>query len=213
MFPKSARHATIAAAFVVFGITVAKAQEKASQDKFSLQGQAGVAVPGKQLHQFENAGPNATLDLAYAIRPRLAVEVFGGFSRLNGQTSAAGTAPNLDATDYGVALQGDLIPTAERHWSLLARGGVGASMFRSDQFNSVTMGLTQFKHTYPTATGGLEVGYHFRPRVSAYVGTDLVWAFTKTDDTALFGTMDGSTIHPFSKAWTAPMTLGLQATI
>jgi hypothetical protein len=201
-----------ALAFAALGVGVARAQESVP-GKLSFEGEGGVAIPGSQLHQFATAGPAANLELAYSMRPRLAVEVFGGFSRLKGETLTTTVAPDLDATDYGVGLKGDLLP-AKAHWSLTADVGVGVSSFRSDLFTSaVDSTREQFKHTYPATMGGLQVGYHFRPRIGAFVGTDMLWAFTKTEDTALLHEIDGSTVQSFNRAWTMPITLGVKAII
>jgi hypothetical protein len=204
------RSAGILFALALSATRFAGAQE--ISQKLSLDGQAGVAIPGKQLHQFEDAGPNANLELAYHLRPRLAVDAFGDVSMLNGRTVLGSPAPNMDAVDYGIGLKANLLGQASHNWLLSAKAGVGATTFRSDQFNSLISGTTRFSHTYPATTAGLQLGYQFR-RIGAFIGSDLRWAFVKQDDTGLLTSVNGLAIQPFNKAWIAPITVGLHAVI
>lgn len=211
MLRNIARSAAVAAVLGLQAISVARAQG-INSEKISLDGQAGVAIPGKQLHQFEGAGPNANLEVAYHIRPRLAVDAFGDLSMLNGRTLLGTAAPNLDAVDYGVGLKANLFGQASHNWLLSAQAGVGATTFRSDEFTSIEAGTTRFSHTYPATTAGVQLGYQFK-RIGAFIGSDLRWAFVKQDDTGLLTTVNGLAIQPFNKAWIAPITVGVHAII
>ena len=210
MLRQITRSATMVAVLAFMAATAAKAQD--NTQKVSVDGQAGVAIPGKQLHQFEDAGPNANLEIAYHVRPRLAVQAFGDFSMLNGRTILGTAAPNMDAADYGVGLKANLLGHEQRNWLLTAKAGVGATTFRSDEFTSLVGGTTRFSHTYPATTAGVQLGYQFK-RVGAFVGSDLRWAFVKQDDTGLLTTLNGLAVQPFNKAWIAPITVGVHAII
>jgi hypothetical protein len=210
MLRNIARSAGILFALALSANTFAGAQ--GISQKVSLDGQAGVAIPGKQLHQFEDAGPNANLELAYHLRPRLAVDAFGDVSMLNGRTLFGTTAPGLDALDYGVGLTANLLGQASHNWLLSAKAGVGATTFRSDVFTSLGSGTTRFSHTYPATTAGLQLGYQFR-RIGAFIGSDLRWTFVRQDDTGPLTDVNGLAIQPFNKAWIAPITVGLHAII
>jgi hypothetical protein len=210
MFSKIIRSAAIVAALGLQTAAVAQAQDQSS--KLSFDGQAGVAIPGKQLNQFEEAGPNANLAVAYHLNPRFAVNAFGDFSALSGRTFTGVTAPNMDAVNYGIGLKANLLGHESHNWLLSARAGVGATSFRSDEFTNEVSGTTRFSHTYPATTAGLQLGYQFK-RVGAFVGSDIRWAFVHEDDTDPLTNVNGLAIQPFNKAWIAPITLGVRAAI
>ena len=182
-----------------------------AQQRIALEGQGGIAIPGKQLHQFENAGPGANLEVDYRLSSRLMLDAYGAFDRLTGQTVSTTIAPDLDVMNYGIGIKANLVPTTARHWRLLARVGVGGSTIRSDKFAIDT--TSQFDHTYPSTMGGLQAGYQFRSGFGAFVGTDIFWTFAKQDDTSLFHGLNPATIQAFSKAWTAPIMAGVQVAI
>jgi hypothetical protein len=211
MYPNTIRALGLAAALSAFGVGLVSAQE---QQKFSVAGQGGVAIPGQQLHQFVDPGFGGNLEADYHLAPRVALDAFGTFSRLNGKTLTTGTlAPSMDAATYGLGVKADLLGNETHRWLLTASAGVGASSMRTDQFASIVAGTTQFKHTYLGTMGGLQMGYHFGPRVGAFVGTDLLYTFVNKDDTAELTEFNGSTVQPFGRAWIAPITVGLQATL
>jgi len=199
-------------AVLVALMSVAPRAVAQTADKWILTGEAGVAVPGKQLHQITKVGFGGLLDVAYAVQPHLAVDAFGDYGNLEGRT-VPGTAvlgPSIQTANFGVGLQAGALPNSAQRFSLIGRVGVGGSRLSSATF--IPFGDTapiSFRHTYPAAALGMEAGVRLAAGVRAYAGTNLFWTFVKKDDTSTLVSLDPGAIQPFAKAWSVPVTAGL----
>src|SRR5262249_3294532 len=113
--------------------------------------------------------------------------------------------------NYGVMVEGRARLPQSDAWTVEGQIGVGGSLFNSDNFTApASIAGTDFKHTYPAAQIGFNLGYDFSDRMTAYVGSQLHWMFVQRSDTQQWQALSPGTIPLFSKAWTMPLNAGFR---
>lgn len=180
----------------------------AGQGRVSLEGQGGISLPTGRLADLVEAGPNAGLQLAYRVSPRVALNLDGDVDLLNGvRLDPELRAPDLRLWRYGGGLSADLLPRGR--WSLVTSAGAGVTRFSSDEFTPPGSTEQKFQHTYFTSNAGLKLGYALGPRVTTYVGARGVWAAADETDSEALAALDPARLRPFGSSVTVPVTVGL----
>jgi hypothetical protein len=181
----------------------------AAQQKLSIEGHGGIAIPTSDLADLEDAGPSFGVGLTYDLSPRIAIRVAGDVDILGGVDSdgSGPEAPDMNIYHYNAGLGFRLLDPEAGRVTLDVNVGAGLSTLDVDSF-SVGGQTVDFSETYFTANGGLKLGYDVAPGVNVFVGGQAYLIFSDGEDTAVFGQLR-SDVDTFDTAWTRPLTVGL----
>ncbi len=205
--------ARIAAFGLAVGLTtMIRPLDAQAQQRLSLEGRGGIAVPAGDLANLQDVGPSIGVGLVYQLSPRVSLRLDGDVDFLSG-VDADGSgleAPDLNIYHYTAGLEVKLLDSEASPWHLDANVGAGASTLDFDDF-TVAGTPIDFTETYFTATGGLKLAYAVSRNVDVFLGGQAFLLFTDEDDTAVFSALR-SDIDPngFDNAWTFPITAGLR---
>lgn len=181
----------------------------AGQGRVSFEGQGGISMPTGRLADVVDPGPNAGVQLAYRVSPRVALNLDGDVDLFSGvRLDSEIRAPDMRLWRYGGGLSADLLPSSR--WSLVTSAGAGVTRFSSDEFT--VQGSTEeqrFRHTYFTSNAGLKLGYALGPRVTTYVGARGVWSAVDETDSEALAALDPTRLRPFGSSVTVPVTVGV----
>lgn len=192
--------------------TLLTAAGASAQQRLTVEGRGGVAVPAGRLADLTDVGPNMGVQIGYPMGGRLAVNLEGDLDLLQGAKLTSSTAPDMRLWRYGAGLEAKLIEPRGRNerWTVTSNLAVGATTVDSEQFlvpNTTTR--RDFTHTYFTSGVGMRVGYAMNSRLSAQLGARAHWMSTSSKDTQVLRSLDPARLKAFSSAWTLPITLGL----
>ncbi len=203
--------ARIAVLGLVVGLTtMIKPLDAHAQQRFSLEGRGGIAVPASDLADLEDVGANVGVGLAYNLSPRLALRLDASVDLLSGDDSQGpGPAvPDMNVYHYNLGLGYALLNPKTTNWTLDTNVGAGGSTIDLDEF-TVSGVPVDFSETYFSLNGGLKLGYNLSPSVNLFIGSQAYLMFTDEQDTALLSVLSPE-LDPagFDTAWTFPVTAG-----
>ncbi len=192
--------------------SLGRPSESHGQERFSIEGRSGIAVPASDLADLQDVGPSVGVGLVYRLSPRVALRFHGDVDILSG-VDADGSgpeAPDANIYHYTAGLDVRLLDSESSPGHLDANIGFGYSTLDFDDF-AVTGTPIDFTETYFTTTGGLKLAYAVSRNVEVFGGGQAFLMFTDEDDTVVFSALR-SDIDPngFNNAWTFPITVGLR---
>lgn len=194
------------------------AAAQAPQERWSVDGRAGISFATGELDNlpFEDLRPTAGATLTYWLSPRLGLQATGDWEGYLGDedelssavATPGGNAPDLDVFHYGGGVVLEILPGGSP-WGSELNVAAGGTTFDSEDF-SVSAGPTgSFSQTYPSVSGGVQLGYAFSPSASAFLGGRAHLAFTDEDDTRFLSRLSPGG-ESFDTAWSFPITAGLK---
>lgn len=187
--------------------------------KVTLEAGGGIAVPTSDLADIAEAGPTVGAWIGYRLHPRVAVGVGGELDLLSGK-DAEGDAEATPAIELWRALGGveyrAFRPSSSLSVRVQASGGI--TSFNTDVFPEIVFDprsgdpVGDFSETYPTVSGGIEVGYTVNPTVDVLIGSAWTLMLTDEDETAIFQQMRPE-VEGFDQASTVPVTLRVEVNL
>lgn len=181
--------------------------------KWTIDGRGGVALPTGDLADLalEDVGPSFGLGVGYHVHPRVAVRADGELSMFAGDDVAAGgTGPDVSLLHYTAGVDVELTRPGAGPWDLTANVGAGATTWDTDEF-IVDGTADELSETYPTANGGLRLGYDVTRNVNVFAGGQWYLQFADESETAPLAETAGLT-EGFDTASTMPIYAGLELT-
>lgn len=189
-----------------------------AQDESGLSAdvRGGLAVPVSDLADLTEAGPTMGASLRYRVHSRVALRLDGELDLLSG-LDAEGNQSATPDVELWRALAGvdvRVLPTASP-LRVTARVAGGVTSYNTAVFPDIVFEpvsgdpVGDFAETYPTASGGLEVGYRVAPSVDVFAGGAWTVMLTDEEDTAIFGQVRSGT-GGFDRASTVPITAGVR---
>ena len=182
-----------------------------AQTSFSIQG--GAAIPARHLADVSDPGAKVGADLSYWMSDQVALSVDGSVDMLPATEETAvpvNVLPDLKLWHYGLGAKIDLVAADASPWSLVLKGGAGATTMDTDELAvAPAPGEEDFTETYLRVNGGLDIGYQASDNVKIAVGGGSYITFVDEEDMALFATMNPE-VDPFDTAYTFPITAEVQ---
>jgi hypothetical protein len=165
----------------------------------SVEGRAGVGIPGGDLANVEDPGFSAGVGVSYRVTSRLRLRVDGDVETLLGATvpNSLTAYDDLKLWHYVAGLQLDLLRPIVVPWRVSAGVGVGATTWKFDQSTG--------SKTYLTTTGFVRVGYSPVPLADLFVQGRAYLMFTSAGDFAALG----QTSPIGDRAWSFPLQAGV----
>lgn len=210
----------LSAALLAAGLALpraAPAQDVGETWTFDARG--GVSVPAGDFDDlpFEDVNPTAGAGATYWFSPRFGVQVSGDWERYLGDdaevasgvtTEGAPGAPDMDIFHYGGGVVADLASGVSR-WDLEVNVAGGGTSYVSDDFAVDGGPSDDFSQTYPSASGGIKLGYDLSRSVNVFLGGQAYVAFPDEDDTQRLARLSPRA-RPFDTAWTFPFQAGVK---
>lgn len=216
---------TAVAAGLAFASSALAVPTLHAQERMSIQGYGGIAMPTGRLADVTEAGPTLGVQMSLPLTSRTALRVGGDRDELGGARFGSMRAPDITQWRYGVGVERELfaqrassrpavvrgprsrLPTPAR-WSLVGDVGVGATHYDSKSFTSVS-GTREFSETYLATDAGLTVRYRAASRVQLFARTRGNLTFADKSDTAVLAALDPETrARAFGSAVTVPVSAG-----
>lgn len=184
----------------------------AAQTSLVLEPSAGVAIPLGALEDIADPGFAVGGAVTCFFHPNIGLrgQVQGEF--LNDRVDPFGVVPSPPLTLLHVTggFEVNFAPPAYQVQPLTFRiqlGG-GATHVSGD----ATYGdgsSVDFSRTYPTVTGGVQLGYRLAPRVEAFAGAAAHLVLFDEEDTEVFAARSQQ-VDTFSEGWSLPVSAGLR---
>lgn len=165
----------------------------------SVEGRAGMGIPGGDLANVEDPGFSAGLGVSYRVASRLRLRADADLETLLGAApaSASSAYPDLKLWHYGAGLELELLRPIVVPWLVSAGVGVGATTWKFHQVPGT--------RTYLTTSGFVRAAYSPLPLVDLFVQGRAYLMFTSPGDFAVLGQPS-----PISdRAWSFPVQAGV----
>lgn len=196
-------------------------QADAQDVSVGIDGWGGVAFPTSNLGEFQDFGPSFGLGVEYLVTDRVFVRASGAVDLHRGKEAddldgppGSPAAPDMTLFHYTAGVGVGLVPRDVSNWNLALSLEAGGTSVTTDDFPAGATpppGGTDFSETYFGLSPGLRVGYLFADRYDLFVRSQPHFAFSDTEDTAIFSQFDsGIDAEGFEDIWNVPVTAGLQ---
>jgi hypothetical protein len=204
-----------AAAAMLTGLLLGSAADAAAQDwRLAVTPRAGMAVPSGNLAKLLDPGPAFGLAVAYPVHRRIALKVDANANLLPGVTVSTGrTAADVTVMNYHFGAETALLMPESIPLSLLFDLGVGAVVFRGDEFEFTPTARRTHRQGHASARSGLALAYSVRPAVTVMADAQLVAAHARRDHTLWFSNQDPEVVRPFTSIVIIPVSFGVRARI
>jgi hypothetical protein len=198
------------AALLIATLVGLVASPATAQTSFSVQG--GASIPAKHLADMSEPGAKVGADLSFWVSDQMALSVDGSLDMLPATDEGpvpATALPDLKLWHYGLGAKLDLVAADANPWSVVLKGGAGATTMDTDELAVAPTPEADFTETYLRVNGGLDIGYQASDNVKIAVGGGSYITFVDEEDMALFATMNPQ-VDPFDIAYTFPITAEVQ---
>lgn len=176
----------------------------------------GLAVPVSDLADLAGAGPSLGASLRYRVHSRVALRIDGEVDLLSGLDAGGDRSATPDVELWRALAGVDVrVLPAESPLEVTASVGGGLTSYNTAVFPDIVFEpgtgapVGDFAATYPTASGGLEVGYAATPSLEAFASGSWTVMLADEDETAIFGQLRPGT-GGFDRASTVPVTAGVR---
>lgn len=176
----------------------------------------GLAVPVSDLADLAEAGPSLGASLRYRVHSRVALRLDGEVDLLSGLDAEGDRSATPDVELWRALAGVDVrVLSTESPVDVRARLAGGITSFNTAVFPDVVFEpgtgdpVGDFSETYPTASGGLEVGYAVTPMVDVFATGAWTVMLTDEQETGIFGQLRSGT-GGFDRASTVPVTAGVR---
>ena len=176
-----------------FGVSAGVAPLHAQQSDggfLDVRGGAGIALDDLGELSIEEVGPAFGLGIGVRLSPQLALRVDADAILFPGDTQDEDDPPTgeIDGPDMRLLhlTAGADLRLTPASWglNLTAQVGGGITQWEIDRFD-VGAGPVEFSEVYPTAMGGILLGYAFSPNVDLYLGSRAYVTFADEQDTRM----------------------------
>jgi len=178
---------------------------------WSVDGEAGVAIPVKHLADYTETGPSVGVEVSYPISPRVSIGVEGDLDWLQGRSvGTSSSIPDLTVWRYAAGLDFDVLPPSAPAWSVIASLALGGTSFTSGDFVVPGDSPEAFDHTYLSPGAGLRVSYQATPRMKVFTRARASMAMMKRGDVGRLAALGApGELELFSDGWWFPVTAGV----
>jgi hypothetical protein len=199
----STLHAVVGAAALLLALPLAGRAQVGTAigvaRNLSVEGRAGIGIPGGDLANVEDPGFSAGLGVSYRVASRLRLRADADLETLLGATvpSTLASYDDLKLWHYGAGLELELLRPIVIPWRVSAGVGVGATTWKFDQ--------SAGSKTYLTTSGFVRAGYSPMPLLDVFVQGRAYLMFTSPEDFAALG----QTSPIGDRAWSFPVQAGV----
>lgn len=183
---------------------------------WSIDGSAGVGVPGGDLGNLWETGANVAFGIGYEVHPRVDLRAnwSGDFLTVDGDRELGEldeAVPDLDIFHYTAGVEVQVTPPTDSPWDITVNADAGAATLNSLNFPEGPLEGEDFSETYFTTNGGVKVGYQVSSSLDLFTRAQAHLVLTDEEDTDLF-TLSPELEEGFDTAVTYPIQLGARLT-
>lgn len=213
------RIASVAAGILLL-VSVAAEPAQAQEDAVELDFRGGVTVPSGDMSDLFDTSVNFGMGVNIPVFHRTDLRVRGGADVLQGAAIESGigsgrTVASLTLTNFQAGPSFDLVTADEGAFTVdvFALGGVTVASSEDEQYSGPDGGalLVDLSTVWPSATGGVQLGYQATERVNFFVQGNADVVFADEDETRSYTRLGSiGTTEGLGTELTFPLTAGVK---